>query len=65
MVCGEGCFSLFYGQLFFPSLSPSLSLSLPVTDCPSLGQILFMISEEKEEVVVVVLRGGGGGGCPL
>ncbi len=34
VVCGEGRFSLFYGQLFFPSLFFFL---LPITDCPSLG----------------------------
>lgn len=32
MVCGEGCFSLFYGQLFPPSLFAYNGLSLPWLD---------------------------------
>lgn len=34
VVCGEGRFSLFYGQLFFLL---SFFFLLPITDCPSLG----------------------------
>lgn len=59
-------FLCFMHNFFFPpllALSRSLPLPLPITDCPSLGQILFMIMEEKEEEVVVVHRRGGG--CPL
>lgn len=43
----KGGFSLFYGQLFF---FPTFPFS-PITDCPSLGQILFMIVEQEEGVV--------------
>lgn len=47
MVCGEGCFSLFYGQLFPFSPPPSLSLSFFAHNGLSLpGLILFMILEE-------------------
>lgn len=57
MVCGEGCFSLFYGQLFslFSPLSLSFffahnGLSLP-------GLILFMILEEEVMEVEKVEEG--------
>lgn len=49
MVGGEGWLFFVLWTTFF---SPTFSFS-PITDCPSLGQILFMILEEEEEEGVV------------
>lgn len=40
-------FLCFMDNFFFPTFSLSRPLSLsPITDCPSLGQILFMLLEK-------------------
>lgn len=47
--CWGGWLFFVLWTTFFPTFSPPpLSLS-PITDCPSLGQILFMILEEVVE----------------
>lgn len=58
VVCGEGCFSLFYAQLFFFS-SPSRSLSLSPSPFAYNGLSLPW----PDTIHDYGREGGGGGGC--